>query len=299
MRWFMVLVFASLIQVEMNAQDSFWSQADSLHKGRVAAVSSGIGVLWAGSMTALHQVWYKGVPKTKWHSFNDASNWMQMDKAGHVYTAYQLNARCTDLFQWSGLKPTPSILLGSGVSLGYQTTLEFLDAYSADWGFSWGDVLANGIGTGFYAFQEALWHEERFIPKFSYYPTAYARVRPEILGSSFGESVLKDYNGQSYWLSISPGKFLKNSSFPKWICFSVGYSVDEKLKGDADTYVDMHYGTVYQAKREFLFSLDVDFSSIPVRKPWLKTLLSQINYLKVPFPTLLISDKAYFRPFYF
>lgn len=299
MRWLLNLIFIGGLFSYGNTQNSFWTKSDSLHKGRVIGVSAGIGGLWAGSMTALHQVWYKDVPKTKWHSFNDASNWMQMDKVGHFYTAYQLNARCTDLFQWGGIKPSSTILLGSGVSLGYQTTLEFLDAYSADWGFSWSDVVANGIGVGFFALQEGLWHEERILPKFSYHPTTYARVRPEILGSSFNESLLKDYNGQTYWLSISPGKFLKQSAIPKWICFSIGYSVDEKLQGNKDVYVDLHDGTNYRAKREFLLSFDVDFSAIPVKRPWLKTILSQLNYLKVPFPTLLISDRAYFRPFYF
>jgi hypothetical protein len=46
----------------------------------------------------------------------------------------------------------------------------------------------------------------------------------------------------------------------------------------------------YNSQREFLLSLDIDFSRIPVKKPWLKVLLKQLNYLKMPFPALIIRD---------
>jgi hypothetical protein len=89
-------------------------------------------------------------------------------------------------------------------------------------------------------------------------------------------------------LSFNPSLFYKNSSFPKWICLSLGYSADAKLVGDSDTYTS---GTTnYYAHREFLFSFDVDFSRLPIKKPWLKALVKQFNYLKVPFPALILSD---------
>lgn len=272
------------------AQESFLRRADSLHKGRVIGVTTGISAAWSGSIVGLSQVWYKGIEKSKWHAFDDSKNWLQMDKVGHYYTAYKINQLTTDLYRWSGYNSRKSLWIGTGISLGYQTTLELFDAFSKDWGFSWSDMTANALGSISYLGQDLLWHEERIIPKFSYSPSKYAAIRPEVLGSSFAESLLKDYNGQTYWLSFSPGTFFESSRIPKWACVSVGYSAHEKLVGSSETYVDPMTVITYNSQREFILSLDIDFSKIPVKKIWLKVLLKQLNYLKIPFPAIIFRE---------
>lgn len=292
--------FMISIATASYGQTSFIEASDSINKSRVISVSAGIGGVWSGSMIGLYQVWYKDIPKTKWHFFDDSKNWLQMDKVGHFYAAYKINQLSSDLFCWSGLESNKSAWIGSGISFGYQTTFEFFDAYSTEWGFSWADMLSNLTGTGIYLGQKLAWGEERIIPKFSYHPTDYATIRPNVLGSSFAESLLKDYNGQTYWLSVSPGTFIHNNNFPKWLCFSIGYSADEKLVGSESTYTDLSTNITYQEKREWLFSLDIDFSRLPIKRPWLKTIVKQLNYLKIPFPALIISDgKLQGHPFYF
>lgn len=272
------------------AQREFWEPADSINKGRLIGVSTSVGLVWSGSMAGLWQFWYKNAEKTNWHSFDDSKNWLQMDKAGHFYTAYKLNQLNTDLFAWTGWKRRKALWLGTGISFGYQATLEVLDARTVEWGFSWSDILANTLGAGSYLGQQLAWNEERIIPKFSFAPTPFSSVRPNVLGSVWYESLLKDYNGQTYWLSFSPGTFMKSSKFPKWACISLGYSAHEKLVGSEEYYLDPATGQEYFSKREFLLSLDIDFSRIPVKKPWAKTLLKQLNYLKIPFPALLLRD---------
>lgn len=273
-----------------HTQQQFFKPADSLNKGRLIGVSSGVGAVWSGSMIGLWQLWYKDAELTNWHSFDDSKNWLQMDKAGHFYTAYKLNQLNTDLFTWTGLDKKKSLWIGSGVSFGYQTTLEVLDARTVQWGFSWSDMLANTIGTVGYLSQQLAWNEERIIPKYSFAPTEFSSVRPNVLGNAFYESILKDYNGQTYWLSFSPGTFMKNDKFPKWACISLGYSAHEKLVGSEEYYLDPTTGIEYNSKREFLLSLDIDFSRIPVKKPWLKVLLKQLNYLKIPFPAMILRE---------
>lgn len=288
LRILLAFLLTSCLQ-SARAQDSFFKHADSLKKGRIIGVSTGVGTVWAGSMVGLWQFWYKDAQSAKWHSFDDSKNWLQMDKCGHFYTAYKLNQLNTDMFAWTGMDDRKALWIGSGVSFGYQATLEVLDARTVEWGFSWTDLLANTLGTASYLGQQLAWREERFIPKFSFAPTPFAQVRPEILGSNFMESLLKDYNGQSYWLSFSPGTFMKSTKFPKWLCLSVGYSAHEKLVGSEETYTAAD-GTVYRSSREFLLSLDIDFSRLPVKRPWARMLLKQLNYLKIPFPSLLIRD---------
>ena len=39
-------------------------------------------------------------------------------------------------------------------------------------------------------------------PKFSFHQTKFASQRPETLGASLNEQILKDYNGQTYWFVV-------------------------------------------------------------------------------------------------
>ncbi len=284
----------------MYAQSSFFEIPDTIIKKRIIPVSVGTVSVWAGSMVGLSQIWYNDYDKTKFHTFNDGANWLQMDKAGHTYTTYQISRFTGDLFKWSGVKSHNAAIIGTGIGFGFQTTLEFLDGFSSGWGFSWYDMGSNALGAGIYLGQELAWKEQRFLLKYSYHPTEFAALRPEVLGSNFQERFLKDYNGQTYWLSFNPFLFTKNTSIPKWICVSFGYSVNNKVVGDLETYIDPISLTTYSSQREFIFSLDIDFSRIQVQKKWLKTVLKQLNYLKIPFPALIIRDgKLIGAPIYF
>jgi len=288
------------ISIPPRSDYGFFESASAPNKGRIIGVSSSVGSIWAGSMIALQTVWYANGSNGSFQFFDDSRNWLQMDKVGHVYTAYQLNGLTSDLYQWSGVNQKTSTWIGFGVSMGYQTTLEVLDGFSGDWGWSWADFASNTVGTSIYTAQELLWKEQRILPKFSYSPSPFAEVRPEVLGSSFAESLLKDYNGQTYWLSFSPASFLKNSKIPKWACLSFGYSAHEKLVGSEPTFLDASTGITYNEQREFLFSLDIDFSQIPIKRPWLKAIVKQLNYLKIPFPALMLRDgRLVGSPFYF
>lgn len=284
----------------MRGKQSFFSPSPNFNRNRFIGTSIGIGGAWGGSMIGLNQIWYSQVEKSPWNTFNDSKNWLQMDKAGHFYTAYKLNLFTTEMYEWAGVKEKHSIWYGLGVSFGFQTTLEFLDAYTEEWGWSWGDFTANVLGSVSYTTQKLIWNEQRIIPKFSYTPTEFAQVRPNVLGATFAERLLKDYNGQTYWLSFSPGTFFKQSKTPKWACISFGYSAHEKLVGSEPYYLDPLTGIEYNEQREFLLSLDIDFSRIPAKRPWVKAVLKQLNYLKVPFPALMLRDgKLIGKPFYY
>lgn len=286
-------VFIALIfSVHVSAQRNLFSPADSLHSKRVSAISIGLGSAWAGSMIGLHEVWYKNQEKSKFHTFNDGSNWLQMDKLGHVYTNYSISRLSGDLYKWSGMNNRKAAILGAGIGFGFQTTLEIFDAYNVDWGFSWYDVASNALGAGLYLGQELAWEEQRILLKFSYHPTEYAAIRPAVLGANFQERLLKDYNGQTYWLSFNPFLFSSDSKFPKWLCLSFGYSADAKLIGNKEIYTHSigNEHVTFISSRQFLASLDIDFSRIPAKKPWLKAVLKQLNYVKIPFPALLFQN---------
>ena len=59
-------------------------------------------------------------------------------------------------------------------------------------------------------------------------------------------------------------------------------------------------GQTYIANREYLFSLDIDVSKLPIKPLWLKKLILPINAIKIPFPSLLWRNGVcYGVPMYF
>jgi len=259
---------------------------------------------WTGSIIALKNVWYKESWTNNFHSFDDSKQWLGMDKAGHFYTGNMIAKNISSVYRWSGVERKKSLLIGSAVGFGYLASLEVLDGFSDEWGFSWSDVGANALGVAWYAWQDLLWEEQRLKLKFSAHLSPYAKYRPNVLGCSFSERILKDYNGQTYWISISPGQFLnESSSFPKWLSFSFGYSVDEKLHGDLNVYnhIDSQTGfKTFKAKSQYLFSMDIDFEQFNPRRKWVATLFKVINHIKVPFPAVIFNgEKLIASPLYF
>jgi len=247
----------------------------------VAGANAAIG---GGSVLLLNQVWYKDYPKSKLHLYNDGATWMQMDKVGHAYTAYQLCRAEHTAWRWTGMSNKNAALLSSGIVWAGQFSVEILDGLSAEWGFSVLDLAANTAGVGLFLGQQLAFKEQRFHLKYGYKGSPYAELRPNALGSTFPEKLLKDYNAQSYWLSFSPNLGFNNILVPDWLQLSVGYSADAKLRGDDNVYtID---GFTYEAKREWALSLDIDWSKLPIKKPWLRKSLGVLNAIKLPFPSV-------------
>ena len=249
----------------------------------------------AGSQIALYNVWYKEYQNGSFHFFNDSQEWGYMDKFGHVYSAFQISNNLHKLYMSVGYSKKESIYLSSAVGFLYQLNIEIMDGFSDGWGFSLSDLFSNSVGIAMHCFSNSFSAPFLF-PKFSYSPTPYAAIRPNILGEKSIARILKDYNGQTYWLSICTNKFLPSS--PKWLLFSVGYSVNERLVGSATHYENG--SEVYSAYPQYLFSLDFDLSKIPVKNKFLKTTFGLLNTIKVPFPALGYEKRAFkIYPIYF
>jgi uncharacterized protein YfiM (DUF2279 family) len=288
-----IILFCLCLPFLNLSQKDFFSPAENPTKSRIIGSSAVIGSLWSGSLIGLHQVWYSESWGDDFHTFDDSRQWMQMDKFGHFFTGQLLAQTTSETYHWSGVSRSKSRIIGSLISFGYLSSFELMDGRAQEWGFSWSDVGANALGSGWYLWQDILWEEQRLKLKFSAHLSPYAQYRPQVLGSSFAERLLKDYNGQTYWLCINPSSFLhKDSNFPKWLNFAFGYSVDEKIKGTEDNYVVVGVNgetNEFSAYRQYLFSLDIDLTKFPVKKPWLKTICKALNHIKIPFPALQLS----------
>lgn len=249
-------------------------------------MASGNAAVGVGSVTLLSAVWYREYPKSAFHTFNDTEEWLYMDKFGHAYTAYQIGNLEYAAWKWAGMRRKRAVFLSAGIAWTYQLSVEILDGFSAEWGFSFSDLSANTVGAGLFLAQQLGWDEQRFQLKFGYKSSPYAAIRPDALGSNFPQRLLKDYNAQSYWLCVAPALFWKETRFPKWIQLGIGYSIDAKLSGNINSYTNPVNGFTYHAKTEYALSLDIDWAQLPIRKPWLKKVLKPLNAVKIPLPAV-------------
>jgi hypothetical protein len=171
-----------------------------------------------------------------------------------------------------------------------------MDGYSDGWGFSWGDVGANVLGSSLAIAQEACWEQQRIQLKFSYAQSGIAKYNPSLLGENNYTQVLKDYNGQTYWLSINPSSFVKKQTkFPSWLNIAFGYSAYGMLGARYNSFtVQNADGTVllYEKERRFYLSLDIDLTRIKTKSRFLKGLFSAVNILKFPAPSIQFSKKG-------
>ena len=283
-----------------NSFDTFLKPADSLNQKRQNSVFITEAVLASVALIGLNQLWYADYPKSEFHFINDNSEWKQMDKVGHFYSSYHIGRFGAEALNWSGANKKNQLIYGAGLGFVFLTAVEVMDGFSAEWGASMGDVIANASGTALYVSQELLWKEQRIIPKFSFHRTEYANFRPDLLGSSLPEQILKDYNGQTYWLSANLYSFSKGSKIPKWLNLAFGYGA-EGMIGEKTENFSLISTPKPENFRQFYLSLDVDLTKIDSKSHFLKTLFSVFNTIKIPAPTLQYSTNSGFKfyAFYF
>lgn len=287
---YLLFVLCTITSVfSQSGINKFLTPSDSLNTARrnalVITEASVIGL----SLVGLNQLWYADYEKSKLHTLNDNDEWLQMDKFGHVFSSYQVGRAGAELLNWSGVVKKDQLLYGATLGFGFLTVVEVFDGYSKEWGFSWGDMISNAAGTGLYVGQELLWEEQRFTLKYSFHQTKYASQRPDKLGEGLLEEILKDYNGQTYWLSANVHSFFKNDKIPKWLNVAFGYGAEGMLAGNEETEALSFLNS--DRKRQYYLSLDIDLSRIKTDSHFLKSVFSVLNVIKVPFPTLEFNDK--------
>jgi hypothetical protein len=288
--------YRSTLLFAERAKPAFFYAEPVNYPLRRAILASSAGALTAGSLIYLNQAWYKDYNTGKFHFFNDNPEWLQMDKMGHMFTTYQTGRMMMDAFKWAGSNRAQQLFIGGTSGLIYMTAIECMDGFSDGWGFSWGDELADILGASAAISQEAFWHKQRIQVKFSYAQSGLAKFNPELLGKNLYTQVLKDYNGQTYWLSANISSFLKKETkFPKWLNVAVGYSAYGMLAGRYNSFiVQDDQGNVlrFERERRFYLSLDVDLTRIKTRSKFLKSLFSAVNILKFPAPALQLNPKG-------
>ncbi|NND12309.1 MAG: DUF2279 domain-containing protein [Flavobacteriaceae bacterium] len=297
-----ILIFISCFSLSsQTGLNDFLKPSDTLNKSRRNAVVITEASLASLTLIGLDQLWYNDFQRSKFRTINDNNEWLLMDKMGHVMASYYVGRVGANVLDWSGVREKDQLIYGATIGLGFLTAVEVFDGFSEEWGFSWGDMLANASGTGLYIGQELLWQEQRITMKYSFHQTKYAEIRPEKLGENFLEQTLKDYNGQTYWLSANLNSFMnEQSKIPKWLNIAFGYGADGMLTG-ANEEADMLLFPNQDRIKQFYLSLDVDLSRIETGSRLLRTLFDVFNFIKIPAPTIELNSKGkvFFHAVYF
>lgn len=289
-----LLIVSFSLSVLYGQQDSTLNHLDiDFSKRKKVFVSTAVsGYLTLSS--GLYFAWYKDYEQGSFHSFNDWREWQQMDKLGHSFSAYNQSMVMHGVARWAGYKERTALHIAALTSIVGQLTIEVMDGFTEEWGFSYGDMGFNFLGTGLYYLQERSWSEQPLKMKMSYWPETYPaslQLRADDLFGTGTQKLLKDYNAQTYWLSIDPNFLFPESNWPAWLDIAIGYGVENVYGGFENSWMEgvelMTLDEVtYPRTRKFLISLDYDLTATGTRSPFLKSVFGALNMFKWPAPAI-------------
>ncbi len=306
---FLILVLTfSTIKANNQADSTLQGQKQACH--REIKVYSGITIFYSTLGYGLYTAWYKDYSTGHFHFFNDNQEWLKMDKMGHSFSCYSEAVNGMNLMDYVGLSKNKAMWIGSFIGLGMQTIVEIMDGYSNKWGFSWGDMGADVVGTSLALSQRYFWDEQRIKLCYSFHTSGLRSLRPAVLGANNLTGILKDYNGQTAWLSANIRKFARHSKFPPWLNVAVGYGAYNMVTGNPndqafflDSKGKLHDPSHYQRYPIIYVAPDICLQEIPFIKKH-RTLFIIARFLaplKVPLPTLQYDNNhgLKFHAFYF
>ncbi|HWB63637.1 MAG TPA: DUF2279 domain-containing protein [Chitinophagales bacterium] len=272
--------------------------ANTPDRTRLYIVGGLIGGIYSVIFIWLNFAWYRLYARSKFHWFDDRSEWNQIDKAGHFFGAYFETVWAYELLRWSGLGNKRAAIAAAFIGMGFESSIEIWDGFSTKWGASWSDLTANAAGALLAMAQYLMWEEQRVMCKYSYrinefqYPKGELSERAnDLFGRTLFEKALKDYNNITLWLSINPSKFVPAIK-PDWMCLAIGYGGENLYGGFENKWTDkdgkLHDRTDLPRNRLLKFSLDADLPRLRKTDPEGKAVMKVLNIVKMPFPSYTI-----------
>ena len=266
---------------------------DSLNRRKLYTAIASETAFYTAGICYLQFVWYKDKERVPFHFYNDAKGFNQVDKFGHAYGAYLESYIGYHWLRAAGVNRSKALIYGGSLGFILQAPIEVFDGLYEGWGFSWSDMAANAAGSAIVIGNELLFREQLVKYKFSFSPSPYREMANGYLGDNALESLLLDYNAHTYWFSFPANQLFLKDKLPPWFSLSVGYSAN----GMFGEFENKQYyrGLLIpptERYRQFLLSADIDWTRIPTRSKFLKTLFTGMTFIKLPFPALEINTKG-------
>lgn len=261
--------------------------ATSIKPLRLLGVGSAIGIAFYSLDRGFRDNWWYS-QRIPFHFSEDNLYALDIDKYAHVYAAAFAGFVSARSFEWAGFSRTSSVWYGAGLGLLFLTYIEFQDGFSPEWGFSTMDALGNCVGTAFFVMQHYIPFFRSFDMKMSYKPSAMLGKTGSHGIAVKKQTVIDDYEGQTYWLGIKVRNVLPEDIKRYWPAFlgiAAGVTVRDLLQENR--------------RKEFYLALDFDFTALPGDTWFLKMLKEAANYIHVPAPAVRISPGVVWYGIYF
>jgi VanZ family protein len=245
-------------------------------------------VLWIANL-----LWYQYDSFTQFHWFDDLAEWKQMDKLGHIFSAFYLSKYTYQFIHYFSknqptllVKKTKLLLISAIIGFVLLSSIEILDGFAPAYGASLYDLLANLVGAILFFLQMNIFEKIILSPKFSFHFTNFASQRPNILGDNYLTQIIKDYNGQTYWYVIPLSFFLKKLKLNilgiKWLGIALGYSANNMVFGR--DFQNQQIG--YIPFRRYFISLDINLQSVQTKFRWINFFCRLMTMVRLPLPAL-------------
>ncbi|MDA3861156.1 MAG: DUF2279 domain-containing protein [Melioribacteraceae bacterium] len=266
-------VFSSFTNKTLFAQEKInKSDTNKVSTTKLAIIGGTTATFFTYGYVIQNNVWWKG-DKSEFH-FNNNQDYkyaLNADKLGHFYFGYLTTNIYSDLFQWAGVRRKNALLYGGIIAFSFHTFTEIRDGFSAEYGFSWGDLSADFLGAAYPSLQEYYPVLKPFDFKISFYPS-------EKLKSGSHSNIMDDYESTYHWLSIDVNRLLPKSAkdvFPDFIDITIGHSVNN-LDGFGGGNHELYIG------------LDWDFEALPGENKLWKTIKRWLNFYHFPAPAVRV-----------
>lgn len=147
--------------------------------------------------------------------FGDDTRYGGMDKLGHAYAGYLLTEYFTQRIAHTSEANSSAVISGAILGMGVQTYIEVFDGFSGGHGFSYEDLIMDGVGVGFSMLRSTVpGLAEKLDFRMEYLPS----------GHIDGYSPATDYSGQKYLLALKLSGFEEFEDTPlRFVELQVGY----------------------------------------------------------------------------
>jgi hypothetical protein len=260
---------------------------------------AGFGAVY-GTFFYLQHKWQMETIWTEQTSFRimeDGEYALWADKAGHFFGTYYMGYFMSEGLLQAGLSWEAATIWGGVMGLAYNTYVEILDGYGANWGFSPSDFYCDIAGAAFFIGQYYSPFLQNFTPKFSYMPPKWHGQNDRVPHDQF----IDNYSSHTMWLSINVHNLLPKAMkpyWPKWLELSIGYAARNLYAPGSTEPYDPEKSLKVSDKawgdRRFIIALDYNLVHlIPDAKGsfwnWLR---QSANYLKFPAPAISFGDSG-------
>jgi hypothetical protein len=252
-------------------------------KPRLRLIYAAITALYLIIVFLLGTAWYSGQMLEPFHFFDDLPEWKQLDKLAHLFWTFQVCALASRMFNWAHAPRSNE--MGSVAGFLIVSSIEILDGFSVGYGASVFDLLANSLGALLFFVQTKFWDRLLLFAKFSFHPTSFAALRPDLLGGTFLEQLLKDYNGQTFWYCWKPAI----KAWPSWLAIAIGVGAEGMVRGRNFQSEELGFFPY----RKLLFSLDLNPNAFKFKAKWKNYLIYPLRIFKCPFPTIELSERGF------